>query len=152
MRGSHSLANCAGLKIRSLVVRGFESLPPHHRLQLDFTSFDDFSFLTMFFYDIRNVLFRVIYSVPDCFRIDHHCRSLFTKVQTTGFVCPHLSDQSLFNDFLFESQTYLCSTLLGTASTRMSTLSEVLTYEYVLLKADNGSTFRIFHNPSNHIW
>ena len=30
MRGSHSLANCAGLKIRSLVVRGFESLPPHH--------------------------------------------------------------------------------------------------------------------------
>ena len=30
VRGSHSLANCAGLKIQSLVVRGFESLPPHH--------------------------------------------------------------------------------------------------------------------------
>ena len=81
------LAVCAGFCIQAFVVK----LQARDRLAVNEMGFNNF----------RDVFYSNS-TVPDCLRINHYDRTVFTLIKAAGFVGSDLTFQSAFGKFLLE--------------------------------------------------
>ncbi|MBT9329726.1 hypothetical protein [Paracidobacterium acidisoli] len=74
-------------------------------------------------------------AVPDSFRVDDNRWSMFTLIETSGFICPDAARQTRCPDRIFETSLQLSFSIRSTRGTGAPRLARIGTYKNVVFES-----------------